>query len=257
MGLLAAGDADLEMRRIPVTVERLSDSNVILVSWGSIGPWMKTNPSAIQEELNEFRRFFQDEVVRQVMKHVADRGAQISSDKADRALAVSLDEWMTKPSVPTIDRHIHPNAVQLPLPDGIKSFAWPVRQTVRIHFYDDSDRWQRRWLLREAHAFTDGVNIVFAIGWKNREDLKRFIALNRGLPISALEERMAKDFGITGLPAVIDFPTEETMRFRQGIDAALIETDEARRQAEGKAPDVVDTDQGVGRPPTHVVPAKP
>jgi hypothetical protein len=245
---LWAGEADLELRRTPVAVD--PSAEVILVSWGSVGPWIKTDPSAIHAELEDFRRFFQDEVVRQVMKHVANRGADISRDKAGRALAQNLDDWMTKPSVPSIPRQVNPGSTSLPVPEGLTKFAWPVRQTVRIHFYDDADRWQRRWLLQQAHGFQDGMNIIFAIGWKNREDLKRFIALNRGLPISALTEGMAKEFGITGLPAIIDFPTEQTMRFRQGLDAALIEADEARRRDEGRPADVVDTDQGVGKPPT-------
>ena len=218
--LATAADITLPEQPIGIILPTPETTETVIVSWGSIGEWERSNPLDIEREIIEFREFFNDEVVRGVIRRAALRMTGVSQEKAQRALAEIESAWNSQERTTDLVGVATGSSMTKSLTDAplwMSQLAPEVRTVTILVFYDDRDLNQRKWLMETARLFTDNHLItVIAAGWTSRESLRQFMLANPGLPIAAFGDRLAKDYGVTHLPALVDFPNNSTVRFQVG-----------------------------------------
>jgi len=218
----SAWSADLTLPEHPVGVlpPTPGSSETLVVSWGGVGPWQRSDPRDIEREIIEFREFFNDEVVRAVIRRAALRMADISLDKAKKAMAEIETAWRSQElNTDMVGVQTTTTTVKAltDVPEWMRGLPPEMRMVSVLVFYDDRDLNQRQWVMDTARGFTDNHLVtVIAAGWKSRESLRQFMLANPGLPISAFGDQLAKDYGVTHLPAVIDFPDDDHVRYQVG-----------------------------------------
>jgi hypothetical protein len=230
--------ADTPIPGRPETVERL-DNGQVMVSWGAIGPWTRSRPEEIAAEQARFRAFFHERVNREIIKRLFGDMADIGAERADVAIADLNRQWATQERPTDIPTKTTESSRSEPVGDHWGRLAWPVRSVMQIVYYDDRDPAQRSWLVERARRYSDDHHYFhIAVAWRNRADLKGFMQLHPGLGIAALGDATAKQLGVQRLPAVLDFPDEQSLRVREGLDPAEVarmERETTERRAAGSA----------------------
>ena len=195
----------------------------ITVDWGTQGETIRRNPVECREQHEGLVRW----VKSAEFKAIVERGAE---KVADESIAIG-----TKAAVDLRYRQEHeeqaagllrsalPTQRLVSVPTWVQGIPWDLRRILVVGAFDARDADQVRWALSLRTQRPDAQ--LFAVGWRSQSALEALMkehpSLKAGCVVSVPGGRSAADwcadYGITSLPAAVEFPDLDHLRLTEGV----------------------------------------
>jgi len=206
-----------------VTLTYTDGTNRVTVDWGDQGESIERDPVEVREQYQRLLAFIKSPETLAYLQEIkakadAEETRRGKEHAADWKRSYESDEQSI--DLPTV---LKASTREEPAPTWVRGMPWDVRQSLLIAMIDARSSTQVAWA--ENLRRTEPQATIFALGWTTAKDLTRIQRANVTLQLIGINslgsakraDAFAADYLVSGLPALIRFPSPDLLSISEGF----------------------------------------